>query len=69
MNGWLVRIRRRFAEMRLEAKLAWLSAGLTALFIVATFVPLTLTSRSAMIQVVTDELHQTQYVLLESQTR
>lgn len=62
-------LRRRFASMRLASKLAWLSAGLTAIFVAATMLPLSLSTRQATRDIVAERLSQTQHLLIANQQR
>src|SRR5687768_2477360 len=68
MQRWIETLRRRFASLSLGAKLAWLSAGLSALFVAATLIPLSLSTRQTTRQIIADELRRTQRVLLANQS-
>jgi C4-dicarboxylate-specific signal transduction histidine kinase len=61
--------RRRFSSLPLGAKLAWLSAGLSALFVAAILIPLSITTRQTARQIFATELRQTQRVLIENQSQ
>jgi signal transduction histidine kinase/CheY-like chemotaxis protein len=66
---WIDTVRRRFSSLPLGAKLAWLSAGLSALFVAATLIPLSITTRQAARQIIATELRQTQRALIENQSQ
>jgi signal transduction histidine kinase len=67
--GKLAALRQRFGSLRLSSKLAWLSAGLTAVFVATTFIPLSLNTRDTARQIVARQLGQTQRALIVNQTR
>src|SRR4051812_5566812 len=66
---WIETARQRYASLPLGAKLAWLSAGLSALFVAATFIPLSISTRQSTRQMIATELQQTQRALIENQSR
>src|SRR5438105_8647123 len=66
---WIETVRRRFSSLPLGAKLAWLSAGLSALFVAATLIPLSISTRETTRQIIAKELRQTQRALIENQTQ
>ena len=66
---WIETARRRFSSLPLGAKLAWLSAGLSALFVAATLIPLSISTRQTTRQIIATELRQTQRALIENQSQ
>src|SRR5437762_905825 len=66
---WIETARRRYASLPLGAKLAWLSAGLSALFVAATLIPLSISTRQSTRRMIATELQQTQRALLDNQSR
>src|SRR3954469_11034853 len=66
---WIATTRQRYSSLPLGAKLAWLSAALSALFVAATFIPLSISTRQSTRQMIATELQQTQRALIENQSR
>ena len=66
---WVAIVRQRFSSLPLGAKLAWLSAGLSALFVAATLIPLSVSTRQTTRQIIATELRQTQRALLANQSQ
>ena len=62
-------LRQRFASLRLASKLAWLSAGLTAIFIAATLIPLSVSTSATARRIVAEQLNRTQRALIANQER
>jgi signal transduction histidine kinase len=60
---------RGFASLSLASKLAWLSAGLTAIFVATTLIPLSVSTRATTRQIVAEQLGRTQRALIDNQMR
>ena len=61
--------KRTFKALPLASQLAWLSAGLTAVFVAATLIPLSVSTRSTTRQIVAEQLARTQRALIANQER
>jgi signal transduction histidine kinase len=60
---------RNFRSLSLGSQLAWLSAGLTAVFVAATLIPLSVSTRGTTRQIVAEQLARTQRALIANQER
>src|SRR5687768_4399075 len=65
----LAGLHERVRSMRLSRKLAWLSAGLTALFVATTLIPLSMSTRSTTQRIVGEQLARTQRAIIANQER
>ena len=65
----LAGLHERLRSMRLAAKLAWLSAALTAVFVATTLIPLSMSTRSTTQRIVAEQLARTQRAIIANQER